>query len=60
MLILNSELNEIKSTLLNKKSLNWEDKSSLENFLKGQKKLQKDLEQLKNSLKKELDRIRAK
>ena len=59
MLILNSELNEIKSTLLNKKSLNWEDKSSLENFLKGQKKLQKDLEQLKNSLKKELDRDQA-
>lgn len=59
MLILNSELNEIKSTLLNKKSLNWEDKSSLENFLKGQKKLQKDLEQLKNNLKKELDKDQA-
>ena len=34
---LNSQLNEIKSSLINKKALNWEDKSSLENFLKDQK-----------------------
>ena len=40
---LNSQLNEIKSSLINKKALNWEDKSSLENFLKDQKKLQNDL-----------------
>ena len=52
---LNSQLNEIKSSLINKKALNWEDKSSLENFLKDQKKLQNDLEELKNKLAKELN-----
>jgi len=49
----NSELEEIKTSMLNKKSLNWEDKSSLENFLKKQKEMQKELEKLKNQLQKE-------
>jgi hypothetical protein len=49
----NSELEEIKTSMLNKKSLNWEDKSSLENFLKKQKEMQKELEKLKNQLQEE-------
>ena len=50
----NSELNDIKSSMLNKKSLNWEDKNSLKTFLKKQEEFQNDLEKLKNQLKNEL------
>ena len=49
----NSELEEMKTSMLNKKSLAWEDKSSLENFIKKQKEMQKELENLKNQLQKE-------
>ena len=50
----NSELEDIKTSMLNKKSLNWEDKSSLKNFLKKQKEIQNDLEKLKKQLQNEL------
>ena len=49
-----SELEDIKTSMLNKKSLNWEDKSSLKNFLKKQKEIQNDLEKLKKQLQNEL------
>ena len=54
----NSELEEIKTSMLNKKSLNWEDKSSLQNFLKKQKKMQKELEKLKNQLQKNFQKAK--
>lgn len=54
MISLSSELENIKSSMLNKKSSDWEDKASLENFLKNQKKLEKELEKLKNDLENEL------
>ena len=47
---LNSELDEIKNSMLNKKSLDWEDKANLNNFIKNHEKLQKELEQLKKQL----------
>ena len=50
----NSELEDMKSSMLNKKSLNWEDKSSLESFLKKQKEIQRDLEKLEKQLENEL------
>ena len=50
----NSELDDMKTSMLNKKSLNWEDKSSLNNFLKKQKEIQNDLEKLKKQLQNEL------
>jgi hypothetical protein len=50
----NSELEEMKTSMLNKKSLNWEDKSSLKSFLKKQKEIQNDLEKLKKQLQTEL------
>ncbi len=52
----NSELNDVKTSMLNKKSLNWEDKSSLESFLKKQKEIQRDLEKLKKQLENELSK----
>jgi len=54
MLKLNSELENIKSSMLNKKTLDWEDKTSLERFLKNQKKLEAELKSLKNELEKEI------
>ena len=54
MIGLNSELEKIKSSMLNKKSLEWEDKASLETFLKNQRKLEEELEKLKNDLENEL------
>ena len=54
MISLNSELENIKYSILNKKSLEWEDKSALQNFLNNQKKLEKELEKLKNDLDNEL------
>tara|TARA_B100000035_G_C21033734_1_gene569765 strand:+ start:542 stop:3844 length:3303 start_codon:yes stop_codon:yes gene_type:complete len=54
MISLNSELEKIKSSMLNKKSIEWEDKASLETFLKNQKKLEEELEKLKNDLENEL------
>ena len=50
----NSELEDMKTSMLNKKSLNWEDKSSLKSFLKKQKEIQSDLEKLKKQLQNEL------
>ena len=50
LLNFNTELEDMKSSMLNKKSLNWEDKSSLEAFLKKQKEIQDDLEKLKKEL----------
>jgi hypothetical protein len=44
----------MKTSMLNKKSLNWEDKSSLKSFLKKQKEIQSDLEKLKKQLQNEL------
>ena len=41
MISLSSELENIKSSMLNKKSSDCEDKASIENFLKNQKKLEK-------------------
>ena len=54
MISLNSELENIKSSILNKKSLEWEDKADLRNFLNKQKKLENELEKLKNDLDNEL------
>jgi hypothetical protein len=50
----NSELKDMKTSMLNKKSLNWEDKSSMESFLKKQKEIQDELEKLKKQLHNEL------
>ena len=50
----NSELEDMKTSMLNKKFLSWEDKSSLESFLKKQKEIQNELEKLKNQLQNEL------
>ena len=50
----NSELEDMKTSMLNKRSLSWEDKSSLESFLKKQKEIQNELEKLKNQLQNEL------
>jgi hypothetical protein len=50
----NSELEDMKTSMLNKRSLSWEDKSSLESFLKKQKEIQSELEKLKNQLQNEL------
>ena len=50
----NSELETMKTSILNKNSLSWEDKSSLENFLKKQKEVQSELDKLKKQLQNEL------
>ena len=50
----NDDLDKLRSKMLNKKSLDWEDKLALEDFLKLQKKIQEDLEKLQNILENEL------
>ena len=47
----NSNLEDMKTLMLNKKFLSWEDKNSLESFLKEQKEIENDLEKLKNNFK---------
>ena len=50
----NDDLDKLRSKMLNKKSLDWEDKLALEDFLKVQKKIQAELEELQNKLENEL------
>ena len=50
----NDDLDKLRSKMLNKKSLDWEDKLALEDFLKVQKKIQEELEELQNKLENEL------
>ena len=54
MISLSSELENIKSSMISKKNLEWEDKNSLQNFLKNQKNLEKQLEKIKKDLQNEI------
>ena len=50
----NEDLKNIKSELLNKKKMDWQDKSNIENFLKKQQQIQLDLEKLQQQMNKKL------
>ncbi|MBG15238.1 MAG: hypothetical protein CL853_02675 [Crocinitomicaceae bacterium] len=47
-LSLKNELKEIKSSILNKNKLNWEDENKIENYLNNQKQLEQQLQELLN------------
>ena len=47
-------LSEIKSSILNNKDINWNDKNNLQNFIKNQKSIQIELEKIKNNLLREI------
>ena len=48
------DLKNIKSDLLNKKKMDWQDKSNIENFLQKQQQIQLDLEKLQQQMNKKL------
>ena len=48
--LFNEDLKNIKSSLLNKKKMDWNDQNSLQNFLKKQKEIQSELEKLQNQI----------
>ena len=50
----NEDLKNIKSNLLNKKKMDWQDKSNIENFLQKQQQIQLDLEKLQQQMNKKL------
>ena len=51
---LKDELKNIKSDLLSKKDMDWNDKNRLDNFLKQQKELQNNLEKLQKDMAKNI------
>ncbi len=48
---LHDELKNIKSSVINKKKLDWNDENNIQNFLQKQKSIQLDLENLKKKMK---------